>query len=150
MAPLFPTTRLRRLRQSDTLRSLVRETAVTANDLIQPIFIEEGIDDPLPIAEMLLGKVFVLLKFMRRLEIARRKNRPRRLVRSRQMAGDPNCLTRQKRRETRKDLSIAAIAGQVRLAVNPALVDMDRRVTNPPPACTHEAVFGGLACSDVL
>ena len=52
MAPPFPITRLRRLRRSDALRSLVRETAVTANDLIQPIFIEEGIDDPLPIAEM--------------------------------------------------------------------------------------------------
>jgi porphobilinogen synthase len=51
MAP-FPTTRLRRLRQSEALRSLVRETAVTANDLIHPIFIEEGIDEPLPIAEM--------------------------------------------------------------------------------------------------
>ena len=52
MAPQFPTTRLRRLRQSDALRALVRETEVTANDLIQPLFIEEGIDDPLPIAEM--------------------------------------------------------------------------------------------------
>jgi porphobilinogen synthase len=52
MAPQFPTTRLRRLRQSDALRGLVRETTVTANDLIQPIFIEEDIDDPLPIAEM--------------------------------------------------------------------------------------------------
>ena len=52
MAPAFPTTRLRRLRQSDALRSLVRETTVTANDLIQPIFIGEGIDEPLPIAEM--------------------------------------------------------------------------------------------------
>src|SRR4029077_10252527 len=52
MSPVFPTTRLRRLRQSETLRALVRETAVTANDLIQPIFIEEGIDDHLPIAEM--------------------------------------------------------------------------------------------------
>ena len=52
MAPAFPITRLRRLRRSDALRGLVRETAVTANDLIQPIFVEEGIDDPLPIAEM--------------------------------------------------------------------------------------------------
>ena len=52
MAPTFPTARLRRLRQSDALRSLVRETAVTANDLIQPIFVEEGIDEALPIAEM--------------------------------------------------------------------------------------------------
>ena len=52
MAPVFPTTRLRRLRQSDSLRALVRENTVTANDLIQPIFVEEGIDEPLPIAEM--------------------------------------------------------------------------------------------------
>jgi porphobilinogen synthase len=52
MAPAFPITRLRRLRRSEALRGLVRETTVTANDLIQPIFIEEGIDEPLPIAEM--------------------------------------------------------------------------------------------------
>ena len=52
MATQFPTVRLRRLRQSETLRTLVRENVVTANDLIQPIFIEEGIEDPLPIAEM--------------------------------------------------------------------------------------------------
>ncbi len=49
---MFPTTRLRRLRRTDALRSLVRETAVTANDLILPLFIEEGIDAPVPIAEM--------------------------------------------------------------------------------------------------
>jgi porphobilinogen synthase len=52
MAPPFPITRLRRLRQSAALRGLVRETTVTAHDLIQPVFIEEGIDEPLPIAEM--------------------------------------------------------------------------------------------------
>src|SRR5262249_19851760 len=52
MAPVFPTTRLRRLRRSEALRGLVRETAVTADDLIQPLFIEEGIDEPLAIAEM--------------------------------------------------------------------------------------------------
>lgn len=49
---MFPTTRLRRLRRTDALRSLVRETAVTANDLILPLFVEEGIDAPVPIAEM--------------------------------------------------------------------------------------------------
>jgi porphobilinogen synthase len=52
MAPPFPVTRLRRLRRSASLRGLVRETTVTPSDLIQPIFVEEGIDDPLPIAEM--------------------------------------------------------------------------------------------------
>lgn len=49
---MFPTTRLRRLRRTDALRSLVRETSVTASDLILPLFIEEGIDAPVPIAEM--------------------------------------------------------------------------------------------------
>lgn len=49
---MFPTTRLRRLRRTDTLRSLVRETSVTASDLILPLFVEEGTDTPVPIAEM--------------------------------------------------------------------------------------------------
>ncbi len=49
---MFPTTRLRRLRRTDALRSLVRETSVTATDLILPIFVEEGIDAAVPIAEM--------------------------------------------------------------------------------------------------
>ena len=49
---MFPTTRLRRLRRTEALRSLVRETSVTANDLILPIFVEEEIDTPVPIAEM--------------------------------------------------------------------------------------------------
>ena len=49
---MFPTTRLRRLRRTDALRSLVRETSVSAHDLILPIFVEEEIDAPVPIAEM--------------------------------------------------------------------------------------------------
>jgi len=49
---MFPVTRLRRLRRTDALRSLVREASVGANDLILPIFVEEGIDSPVPIAEM--------------------------------------------------------------------------------------------------
>ncbi len=49
---MFPTTRLRRLRRTEALRSLMRETSVTANDLILPIFVEEEIDTPVPIAEM--------------------------------------------------------------------------------------------------
>jgi porphobilinogen synthase len=51
-SPDFPITRLRRLRHSAALRSLVRETVVTANDLIYPIFVEEGIDAKLPISSM--------------------------------------------------------------------------------------------------
>ena len=49
---MFPATRLRRLRRTDALRSLVRETSVAASDLILPIFVEEDIDTPVPIAEM--------------------------------------------------------------------------------------------------
>jgi porphobilinogen synthase len=48
----FPHVRLRRLRKTSVLRDLVRENAVTANDLIYPIFVEEEIDAPLPIPTM--------------------------------------------------------------------------------------------------
>ncbi|MBV8061260.1 MAG: porphobilinogen synthase [Alphaproteobacteria bacterium] len=48
----FPTVRLRRLRKTEALRSLMRETHVSMNDLIYPIFVEEGIDAPAPIATM--------------------------------------------------------------------------------------------------
>ncbi len=51
-SPAFPITRLRRLRRSPALRNLVRETAVSANDLIYPIFVEEGLDEKRPIAAM--------------------------------------------------------------------------------------------------
>jgi porphobilinogen synthase len=40
--PDFPALRLRRLRKSEALRSLVRENAVDAADLIYPLFITEG------------------------------------------------------------------------------------------------------------
>ncbi len=49
---MFPTTRLRRLRRTDALRSLVRETHVGPTDLILPLFIEEGVDAQVPIAAM--------------------------------------------------------------------------------------------------
>ena len=48
----FPETRLRRLRRTAALRDLVRETALTPADLIQPIFVEEEIDQKLPVASM--------------------------------------------------------------------------------------------------
>jgi porphobilinogen synthase len=48
----FPATRLRRLRKSEALRRLVRETSIDLDDLIYPIFVEEEIDRPLPISSM--------------------------------------------------------------------------------------------------
>jgi porphobilinogen synthase len=45
----FPVTRLRRLRRTEALRSLVRETSLDVGDLVYPLFVGpgEGIDEPL-------------------------------------------------------------------------------------------------------
>jgi porphobilinogen synthase len=48
----FPQRRLRRLRRTDALRRLVAETRLTADDLIAPLFVREGIDEPQPIASL--------------------------------------------------------------------------------------------------
>lgn len=45
-------TRMRRLRQADWSRRLVRETRLTANDLIWPIFVRDGDGAPEPVASM--------------------------------------------------------------------------------------------------
>ncbi len=52
MTASFPVVRSRRLRQNESLRRLVRETQVTIDDLIYPIFVEEEITEPLPISAM--------------------------------------------------------------------------------------------------
>ena len=52
MQPPFPLTRPRRLRRTASLRALVRETRPDAAGLILPIFVEEGVDEPQPIASM--------------------------------------------------------------------------------------------------
>ncbi len=48
----FPTVRLRRLRQSDKLRGLVRETHLNVDQLIYPMFVAEGITEPREITSM--------------------------------------------------------------------------------------------------
>lgn len=50
--PLFPKQRLRRLRTDEFSRRLVRETTLSSNDLIYPIFIQEGRNTKTPIAAM--------------------------------------------------------------------------------------------------
>ncbi len=45
----FPESRLRRLRRTDRLREMVRETRLAASDLIAPLFVKEGIPRPVPI-----------------------------------------------------------------------------------------------------
>lgn len=52
MGALFPTVRLRRLRQHPVLRSLIQETVVHLNDLILPIFIKGEIGQKVPILSM--------------------------------------------------------------------------------------------------
>jgi porphobilinogen synthase len=48
----FPIQRLRRLREKEPLRRMVRETALTPNDFIYPVFVTEGQGRREPIASM--------------------------------------------------------------------------------------------------
>lgn len=48
----FPQRRLRRLRRTDALRRIVAETTLSADDLIAPLFIREGIASPEPISSL--------------------------------------------------------------------------------------------------
>ena len=48
----FPVQRLRRLRRTPALRRLVAEARLGVDDLIAPLFVREGIDNPVPIASM--------------------------------------------------------------------------------------------------
>lgn len=52
MSLFTPDFRFRRLRKTASLRALTRENNVSVNDLILPIFVEEGIDAPVAIASM--------------------------------------------------------------------------------------------------
>src|SRR5713226_1871409 len=48
----FPTIRLRRTRQNETLRGLVRETHLEVSQLIYPLFIAEGLHEPREVPSM--------------------------------------------------------------------------------------------------
>jgi porphobilinogen synthase len=48
----FPARRLRRLRRTPALRRLVAETRLSIDDVIAPLFVREGIDQPQPIASL--------------------------------------------------------------------------------------------------
>ncbi len=52
MSHLFPKIRMRRLRKTEVLRQLVRETSVSPDDLIYPLFVEEEIESAQPVASM--------------------------------------------------------------------------------------------------
>ncbi|WP_193597208.1 porphobilinogen synthase [Microbacterium sp. YJN-G] len=48
----YPTTRLRRLRQSAPVRNLLRETSLEARQLVLPMFVREGLTEPAAIGSM--------------------------------------------------------------------------------------------------
>ena len=48
----YPATRFRRTKRTDALRRLVRETTLSVDDLIWPVFLREGEDDETPIPSM--------------------------------------------------------------------------------------------------
>lgn len=48
----FPRRRMRRLRSSDTIRRMVRETKLSVDDLIYPLFITYGKDKAIPVPSM--------------------------------------------------------------------------------------------------
>ncbi len=49
---MFPTERPRRLRRTAALRHLVAETSLTPDDLVAPLFVGEGLDEPRPISSL--------------------------------------------------------------------------------------------------
>ena len=49
---VFPERRLRRLRRTPALRRLVAETRLGVDDLVAPLFVRQGIAEPLPIASL--------------------------------------------------------------------------------------------------
>ena len=48
----FPERRLRRLRRTPALRRMVAETRLSVDDLVAPLFVREGTDEPRPIASL--------------------------------------------------------------------------------------------------
>lgn len=50
--PTFPSTRMRRMRRHDFSRRLMRETRLSVDDLIYPLFVIEGNNSRLPISSM--------------------------------------------------------------------------------------------------
>jgi porphobilinogen synthase len=52
MAAGFPAARPRRLRRTAAMRRLVAQTSVRSADLVQPLFVKEGISEPQPVSSM--------------------------------------------------------------------------------------------------
>src|SRR5438105_5660812 len=51
-AVTFPAQRMRRLRRTPALRRMAAETRLSVDDLVAPLFVREGIEEPQPIASL--------------------------------------------------------------------------------------------------
>jgi porphobilinogen synthase len=51
-SPAFPHVRMRRLRRTGALRDLVRESALSVNDLVYPLFVEEDLHEPQTVSSL--------------------------------------------------------------------------------------------------
>src|SRR5579862_9745418 len=49
---VFPARRMRRLRRTPALRRLVAETTLGVDDLVAPLFVRAGVNDPVPISSL--------------------------------------------------------------------------------------------------
>ncbi|HXX90503.1 MAG TPA: porphobilinogen synthase [Acidimicrobiales bacterium] len=48
----FPLRRMRRLRRTPAIRRLVAETSLSVDDLLAPLFVRQGVDEPVPVASL--------------------------------------------------------------------------------------------------
>jgi porphobilinogen synthase len=48
----FPARRLRRMRRTPAMRRMMRETSLSVDDFVAPLFVREGIDEPRPIVSL--------------------------------------------------------------------------------------------------
>ncbi len=72
----FPATRLRRNRQTDFIRRLVRETELSVNDLIYPVFVVEGADRQIAVDSMPGIDRLSIDNLLRHAEVAARRGIP--------------------------------------------------------------------------
>ena len=115
--PAFPRHRPRRLRRTAALRALIRETDLAPRHLVAPLFVKEGIDDPLPI-ESMPGQLQHTLESLRKeaAEIASRGvgaftlfGVPARKDAEGSEAWNPNGIAQRALRELRQELGDEAV-----------------------------------------
>ena len=72
--------RLRRLRNNETVRNMIRETSVSVNDLVYPVFIKEGTDEKIPVDSMLGIYQYTIDRFPEELDCIQKAGVPAILI----------------------------------------------------------------------